>query len=92
MLALFKVAGLLIEHPVSFRISQGVSDFVNGINARQLYVLHNIIGWVYSGIIISRLPGGLKDVNSMYVPIWYVKFSLTLSLVFSLLSIYQLNS
>jgi len=34
--ALFKMAGLLkLEHPVSFRLGQGVNNFVNCINARQ---------------------------------------------------------
>jgi len=45
MLALFKVAGLLRGHPVSFRIIQGVSDFVDGAGGevKALFKFLNII-------------------------------------------------
>lgn len=47
-----------------------------------LYLTHNIIGWVYGVLLVSKLPK--EPVNKVMVPLWYAKFGFNFGVVFTL--------
>ena len=55
-----------------------------------LYLTHNILGWLYGLYLASKIEGGIEGVSQFFVPIWYVKFSLTFGVVFSCFSFIML--
>ena len=55
-----------------------------------VYVTYNILGWLYGLYLVSKIDGGLEGVTQFFIPIWYVKFSLTFGVVFSCFSFIML--
>ncbi|GAA5143429.1 hypothetical protein [Thalassotalea piscium] len=47
-----------------------------------LYLTHNIIGWVYGVLLVSKLPK--EPVNKVMVLLWYAKFGFNFGVVFTL--------
>lgn len=51
-----------------------------------LYVAHNVFGWLYGFIIMSKRENNSTD-EIIYVPMWYVNFGLVVGIVYGLASV-----
>jgi hypothetical protein len=56
-----------------------------------LYVVHNILGWVFGFYLCSKSPEIKNGTEALVVPYWYIIFGLTVGMVFSISSICALT-
>ena len=51
------------------------------------YILYSIFGWIYGFYLLKDQAGDIKDVDDMSMPIKYMDYSLSFSLVITVTSI-----
>ncbi len=50
-----------------------------------LYIIHNIIGWIYGFYLTSKSPEILEGKAPIITPMWYVYFCLSYSIIFTVI-------